>query len=182
MPNIFCFSNNLRFQKCFIFAKPGSPTSAVLHLECLFRILVFLFYFFFSPKDYCPHELPLIGTPGYACLSILGSLIVDVITEGMSLIIIELPPIFILTSMFTIVWFSLSNPSICQLLSLIIFYMLMVLSPDFLRNFYPFYHQIIDVPEIVFLMFNPKIPKEAHCQSIITVLSSGSSYLSLDKF
>ena len=84
------------------------------------------------------------------------------ITEGMSLIIIELPPIFILTSMFTIVWFSLSNPSICQLLSLIIFYMLMVLSPDFLRNFYPFYHQIIDVPEIVFLMFNPKIPKEAH--------------------
>ena len=91
--------------------EPGSPTSAVLHLECLFRILVFLFYFFFSPKDYCPHELPLIGTPGYACLSILGSLIVDVITEGMSLIIIELPPIFILTSMFTIVWFSLSISS-----------------------------------------------------------------------
>ena len=64
LPRFFNFSflsfpNNLRFQKCFIFAKPGSPTSAVLHLECLFRILVFLFYFFFSPKDYCPHELPL---------------------------------------------------------------------------------------------------------------------------
>ena len=30
--------------------KPGSPTSAVLHLECLFRILVFLFDYHFIPS------------------------------------------------------------------------------------------------------------------------------------